>query len=77
MWSCFYFRINVKVRRIGGGYGSKVSRNSLVSVACAIAAQVLNRPVRLIMSLESNMEAIGKRCEASVNYEVSVLFALE
>jgi xanthine dehydrogenase/oxidase len=74
MWSCFYSRINVKVRRIGGAYGSKVSRNSLVSVACAVAAQILNRPVRLIMSLESNMEAIGKRCEASVNYEVSVLF---
>ncbi|PNF35793.1 Xanthine dehydrogenase [Cryptotermes secundus] len=62
--------INVKVRRIGGGYGSKISRNSLVSVACALAAQILNRPVRLIMSLESNMEAIGKRCDAAVNYEV-------
>jgi xanthine dehydrogenase/oxidase len=42
-----------------------------VSVACALAAQILNRPVRLIMSLESNMEAIGKRCDAAVNYEVS------
>ncbi|XP_021929641.1 indole-3-acetaldehyde oxidase-like [Zootermopsis nevadensis] len=62
--------INVKVRRIGGGYGSKISRNSIVSVACALAAQVLNRPVRLIMSLESNMEALGKRCDIAVNYEV-------
>jgi xanthine dehydrogenase/oxidase len=62
------------VRRIGGGYGSKVSRNSLVSVACALAAQALNRPVRLIMSLESNMEAVGKRADVTVNYEVSAWF---
>jgi xanthine dehydrogenase molybdopterin-binding subunit B len=67
-----YFSINVKVRRIGGGYGAKLTRNSVVSVACAAAAQILNRPVRLIMSLESNMEAIGKRCEVAVNYEVSL-----
>ncbi|XP_069693946.1 uncharacterized protein [Periplaneta americana] len=62
--------INVKVKRIGGGYGSKISRNSLISTACALATHVLNRPVRLIMPLEANMESIGKRNEVSCDYEV-------
>ncbi|XP_067007430.2 uncharacterized protein [Anabrus simplex] len=63
-------RINIKVRRLGGGYGAKISRSVLVACACAVAAYKLNRPVRIVMSLENNMKAIGKRYPASVDYEV-------
>ena len=63
--------INIKVRRLGGGYGAKISRNALISTACALAAHKLHRPVRLVMNLETNMAAIGKRFNAAFDYEVS------
>ena len=63
--------INIKVRRLGGGYGGKISRSGLVATACALAAHKLHRPVRLVMSLETNMAAIGKRSDAAFDYEVS------
>jgi xanthine dehydrogenase/oxidase len=63
--------INIKVRRLGGGYGGKIRYSALISTACALAAHKLHRPVRLVMSLETNMSAIGKRCSAAFDYEVS------
>lgn len=63
-------RINIQVRRLGGAYGGKISRNTQVSTACALAAHVLNRPVRFILSLEANMESLGKRFDCALDYEV-------
>ncbi|KAF2885005.1 hypothetical protein ILUMI_21179 [Ignelater luminosus] len=65
-------KINVFVRRIGGAYGSKISRNSLVSCAAAIAAYKLQKPVKLQMSLITNMNVIGKRNPCAADYEVGV-----
>ncbi|XP_049838711.1 xanthine dehydrogenase-like [Schistocerca gregaria] len=65
-------RINIQVRRLGGGYGAKVSRNMLVSTACALAAHLQNRPVRFILPLETSMESIGKRHDCAIDYEVGV-----
>lgn len=62
--------INIKVRRLGGGYGAKISRSAITSTACALAAHKLHRPVRLVMNLETNMAAIGKRYSAAFDYEV-------
>ncbi|XP_069693941.1 uncharacterized protein [Periplaneta americana] len=64
--------VNVKVRRVGGAYGAKVSRASAVATACAVAAHILNRPVRFVLDLVSNMKALGKRCDFSMDYEVTV-----
>jgi xanthine dehydrogenase/oxidase len=66
-----FFSINIKVRRLGGGYGGKISRSAITSTACALAAHKLHRPVRLVMNLETNMAAIGKRYSAAFDYEVS------
>lgn len=66
----FYFSINVKVRRLGGGYGSKIDRCTMVSTACAVAAKLLNKPVRFVMPLDTNMMSIGKRNPMSNDYEV-------
>ncbi|XP_073981118.1 uncharacterized protein isoform X2 [Rhodnius prolixus] len=65
-------RVHVEVKRLGGAFGSKVSRNLLVSSACAIAAYHLNQPVRMVLNLETNMKAIGKRYPILANYEVGV-----
>ncbi|KAF2900404.1 hypothetical protein ILUMI_05782, partial [Ignelater luminosus] len=65
-------KINVIVRRLGGGYGAKISRNSLVSSAAALAAYKLKKPVKLLMPLITNMNVIGKRNPFSMDYEVGV-----
>ncbi|XP_058460106.1 uncharacterized protein LOC131435872 isoform X2 [Malaya genurostris] len=64
--------LNFFIRRLGGAFGAKISRASQIACASAIAAHFSQRPVRLIMSLESNMEAIGKRASCISNYQVEV-----
>ncbi|XP_043523035.1 xanthine dehydrogenase/oxidase-like isoform X2 [Frieseomelitta varia] len=64
--------ININVRRLGGGYGAKISRSSQVACACALVCYKLNRPARFIMSIEANMQAIGKRFDTRQEYEVGV-----
>ncbi|RZC32795.1 xanthine dehydrogenase/oxidase, partial [Asbolus verrucosus] len=65
-------KINVTVRRCGGAFGAKISRNGLVSCAAALAAWKLRQPVKLSMSMSDNMVAIGKRWPLSTDYEVGV-----
>ncbi|KAF2887301.1 hypothetical protein ILUMI_18872 [Ignelater luminosus] len=65
-------KINVTVRRLGGAYGGKISRNALVSSAAALAAYKLKKPVKLSMPLVTNMNVIGKRNPFSMDYEAGV-----
>ncbi|XP_063993362.1 uncharacterized protein LOC135171021 [Diachasmimorpha longicaudata] len=65
-------RINISVRRLGGSYGAKLLQSTFISCACAVAAYVLNRPARFIMTIESNMMTIGKRFPVKHDYEVEV-----
>ncbi|XP_045452021.1 LOW QUALITY PROTEIN: xanthine dehydrogenase-like [Melitaea cinxia] len=65
-------RIDVFVRRIGGGYGYKISRASQICGACSLVAFKLNRPCRFIQSLNHNMRAIGKRTPSASNFEIGV-----
>ncbi|KAJ9586603.1 hypothetical protein L9F63_019796, partial [Diploptera punctata] len=67
--TCMSRIININVRRLGGGFGVKLIRSAQVASACAIAAHHVNGPVRFLMSLETNMEAIGMRCGARIDYE--------
>lgn len=64
--------INMIVRRLGGGYGAKISRSSQIACACALACHLTNKPVRFIMSIESNMTTMGKRYALINTYEVEV-----
>ncbi|KAJ3639857.1 hypothetical protein Zmor_003191 [Zophobas morio] len=65
-------KINVTVRRLGGAFGGKISRNGLVSCATALAAWKLHKPVKVYMSLTDNMHALGKRFPFSTDYEVGL-----
>ncbi|XP_011705518.1 PREDICTED: putative aldehyde oxidase-like protein, partial [Wasmannia auropunctata] len=62
--------INVFVRRLGGGYGAKMIRNVQISCACALVCHKLNRPARFVMTIEDNMQSIGKRYFTRQEYEI-------
>lgn len=64
--------INIQVRRVGGAYGAKISRSIQLACASAVAAHHLNRPVRFVMTIEANMNIIGKRYACINDYEVEV-----
>ncbi|XP_028167400.1 xanthine dehydrogenase-like [Ostrinia furnacalis] len=64
--------IDVYVRRLGGAYGIKISRSTQLAIASSLVAVKLNRPVRFIQALTTNMRAVGKRLPCSTDFEVSV-----
>lgn len=64
--------INMQVRRIGGAYGGKATRSGQIACAAAVAAYLLNRPVRFVMSLEQNMTVVGKRYSCFNDYELEI-----
>ena len=69
-----FFRVNVSTRRLGGSYGGKISRSTLVAVACAIAATELSKPVRIALDLDTNMALVGGRLPYYCKYKVLIVF---
>ncbi|KAI5643279.1 molybdopterin-binding domain of aldehyde dehydrogenase domain-containing protein [Phthorimaea operculella] len=65
-------KVDVHVRRIGGGFGMKLSRATQVAIASSMVAKKMNRPCRVIQSLTTNMKAVGKRLPCISEYEVAV-----
>ena len=49
----------MQTRRLGGSYGGKISRSTLVATASAVAATEIGHPVRIQLDLDSNM-ALGQ-----------------
>ncbi|XP_039757385.1 xanthine dehydrogenase-like [Pararge aegeria] len=63
-------RINVIVRRLGGGYGGKISRSSQIACAAALIAHLERKPCRFVLPLITNMKSIGKRLPLNSKFEV-------
>lgn len=59
-------------KRVGGGYGAKLSRASHLACACALACHLLRMPVRFVMSIESNLTVMGKRYGCAVEYDATI-----
>lgn len=64
--------INMNVRRIGGAFGAKISRATQIACACALACHLSYRPIRFVMTLEANMETIGKRYGLFNEYTIEI-----
>ncbi|XP_048729395.2 xanthine dehydrogenase-like isoform X2 [Ostrea edulis] len=64
--------ITVSVRRLGGAYGSKITRNFPVAAACALAANAVKRPVRLNVDFHVNMKMLGKRFPWMADYTIGL-----
>ncbi|XP_075976672.1 uncharacterized protein LOC142976940 [Anticarsia gemmatalis] len=64
--------VMVKLRRVGGAFGGKVSRNVQVATACALVAKKLNVACRFILPLQTNLTIAGRRLPTQCDYEVGV-----
>ncbi|XP_022343245.2 uncharacterized protein LOC111136587 [Crassostrea virginica] len=64
--------ISVSVRRLGGAYGSKITRNFVVAAGCALASNAVKRPVRLSLDFHVNMTMLGKRCPWMADYTIGL-----
>lgn len=65
-------RINVRVKRLGGGFGGKESRSVILSSAVALAAHKTGRPVRCMLTREEDMVTMGQRHPFIAYYKVGV-----
>ena len=63
--------VQVCVRRLGGGFGGKQTRASLLSGAVSVAAHACGRPVRVSLPREQDMAWSGKRHPFQGKYQLS------
>ncbi|KAK3736528.1 hypothetical protein QZH41_004418 [Actinostola sp. cb2023] len=63
--------VDVIVRRCGGAFGGKALRSCQVACASALAAKVLDRPVKLKMNFNANMASMGGRAPHMAKYKVA------
>ena len=63
-------RVVCKVKRMGGGFGGKETRNVFLSMACAVAARKFNRPVRISLDRDQDMCITGQRHPFLARYKV-------
>ncbi|GFN93063.1 xanthine dehydrogenase/oxidase-like [Plakobranchus ocellatus] len=63
-------RIVVKVKRLGGGFGGKETRNVSVLLPTAVAALKTKRPVRGVLDRDEDMCLTGTRHPAYVTYKI-------
>uniref|UniRef100_A0A2I3H9A7 Xanthine dehydrogenase n=1 Tax=Nomascus leucogenys TaxID=61853 RepID=A0A2I3H9A7_NOMLE len=63
-------RIVVRVKRMGGGFGGKETRSTVVSTAVALAAYKTGRPVRCMLDRDEDMLITGGRHPFLARYKV-------
>ncbi|XP_035533646.1 xanthine dehydrogenase/oxidase isoform X1 [Morone saxatilis] len=66
-------RVVVRVKRMGGGFGGKESRTTVLSTVVAVAANKLKRPVRCMLDRDEDMLITGGRHPFYGKYKVGYL----
>ncbi|KAM6893551.1 xanthine dehydrogenase/oxidase [Xenentodon cancila] len=66
-------RVVVRVKRMGGGFGGKESRSTVLSTVVAVAANRLKRPVRCMLDRDEDMLITGGRHPFYGKYKVGFL----
>ncbi|MGH0121086.1 UNVERIFIED_CONTAM: hypothetical protein FKN15_070755, partial [Acipenser sinensis] len=66
-------RIVCRVKRMGGGFGGKESRSTLLSTVVAVAAHKVKRPVRCMLDRDEDMLITGGRHPFLGRYKVGFL----
>ncbi|XP_071810476.1 xanthine dehydrogenase/oxidase-like isoform X1 [Asterias amurensis] len=65
-------KVMCHVKRLGGGFGGKESRTCLHAGVCAVAANKVNRPVRLMLDRNEDMLITGTRHPILGRYRAGV-----
>mmetsp|Transcript_3006 Transcript_3006/g.4567 ORF Transcript_3006/g.4567 Transcript_3006/m.4567 type:complete len:1061 (-) Transcript_3006:635-3817(-) len=65
-------RVTCKIKRLGGGFGGKESRNIFISTTVAVAAHKLRRPVRISLDRDVDMLTTGTRHPFLGKYKVGL-----
>jgi len=65
-------RIEVDVRRLGGGFGGKEDQATAWAVLAALGAWKLNRPVRLVLRRQEDMRWTGKRHPYTSDFKIGL-----
>jgi xanthine dehydrogenase large subunit len=63
-------KIEVDVVRIGGGFGGKEDQATPWAIMAALGTQILNKPVKVILSRLDDMRMTGKRHPYSSDYKI-------
>ncbi|XP_072309679.1 xanthine dehydrogenase/oxidase [Eucyclogobius newberryi] len=63
-------RVHVRVKRMGGGFGGKESRTTILSTVVALASHRLRRPVRCMLDRDEDMLVTGGRHPFYAKYKV-------
>uniref|UniRef100_A0A6Q2WUR0 xanthine dehydrogenase n=1 Tax=Esox lucius TaxID=8010 RepID=A0A6Q2WUR0_ESOLU len=66
-------RVVVRVKRMGGGFGGKESRSTILSTVVAVAAHKLKRPVRCMLDRDEDMLVTGGRHPFYGQYKVGYM----
>eukprot|EP00294_Goniomonas_avonlea_P015192 CAMPEP_0114552482 /NCGR_PEP_ID=MMETSP0114-20121206/7146_1 /TAXON_ID=31324 /ORGANISM="Goniomonas sp, Strain m" /LENGTH=1343 /DNA_ID=CAMNT_0001737357 /DNA_START=87 /DNA_END=4118 /DNA_ORIENTATION=- len=65
-------QVTVKFRRVGGGFGGKITRCMPVALAACLSARQFQRPVRLVLTREQDMAMVGGRQELDGSFSAAV-----
>lgn len=65
-------KVDVRVRRIGGGYGGKCGQSAFASTIAAVGAWKLNRPLRMAALRQVDTAMFGHRHPALGNYHIAI-----
>ncbi|CAL7940094.1 unnamed protein product [Xylocopa violacea] len=63
-------KIAVKVKRLGGGFGGKESRSSILALPVAFAAHKLRKPVRCMLDRDEDIMTTGTRHPFLFKYKI-------
>jgi len=65
-------QIEVDVLRLGGAFGGKEDQATAWAVMSCLAAKILNKPVKLVLSREDDLRMTGKRHPYSSDYKIGL-----
>lgn len=65
-------RVEVDVRRLGGGFGGKEDQATHWACMAALAATRLNRPVQIVLNREEDLRMTGKRHPYKQDYRIGL-----
>ena len=65
-------KIEVDVKRIGGGFGGKEDQATAWAAICALGAYYTKKPVKLVLDRHEDMIVTGKRHPYSTDYKIGL-----